>query len=129
MKTKHDSQPIGSFSPLGGKQYDWPIRLLSLLEGKRSDWLLFLSKHSHDLNSQFSLVAQIEHVFIVKSMSQNDINTNRNVQNIDSFPRNSKASSYFKISQEFRISGTCEFSQRYFFSSQRQGGYPFRSSN
>ena len=28
-----DSQPIGSFSPLGGKQSDWPIRLLSLLGG------------------------------------------------------------------------------------------------
>ena len=47
------------FPPWGGKQSDWPIRLLSLLEGKRSDWLLFLCKHSHDLNNQFSLVAQM----------------------------------------------------------------------
>ena len=33
-------------------------------------------------NSQFSLVAQIEHVFIVKSMSQNHINMGSKVANI-----------------------------------------------
>ena len=105
-----DSQPIRSFSPLGGKT----IRLVP------HHWVS-TPVIGQNWNSQFSFASH--HWVNTQSWvnphgwgisSQNHINMGSKVANIFIISHNLIVSTYFKISQEFRISGTCDFFTKIF---------------
>ena len=132
----NDEEPIGSFSPLGGKTI-WLANQTTFPPGGKTIWLVpHCHMTSQNWNSQFSLVP---HYWVNTQVwvnphrwgksFQNDINIDRNVWNIISFPRNSEVFSYFiNFTWVQKFWNLWIFTQ-YFFSSQRQSGYPFRSSN
>ena len=91
------------FPPWGGKQSDWPIRLLSLLEGKRSDWFLVVTWLARNgiANSHWFLTIEwtlkVEWILIDEGRRYKSDPIS---ENIDIPPRDFKVSTtYFKISE------------------------------